>query len=108
MRVSAGANIGIGGGKVPVKESLREFGGAVIYVDIGVATIFRNRDLNRRCTAILPVIERVAMMEHRVIAVSKELTRSFQLLQSVRLEHNVNAELQITASTRNLPVNRLN
>ena len=56
MRVSSGADVGIGGSEMPVEKCLREFGGAVIHVDIGVAGVFGDGDLNRRRTAILPII----------------------------------------------------
>src|SRR5262249_4460342 len=106
LRVSSGADVRIGGGEVPVYECLGEFGRAVIHVDIGVAGIFGDGDLNRRRTAVLSIVQWVAMVVDRVIAVAEELPGGFQLLQGVRFGHDIDAELKITARTRNLPVDR--
>ena len=48
------------------------------------------------------------MVVNRVIAVAEELAGSFQLLQGVRSEHDIDAELQIPTRMRNLPVDCFN
>lgn len=57
MRIFSGADVGIGRGEVPVDQCLGKFSGAVVYIDIGVAGIFGDGDLNGRCTAGLPIVQ---------------------------------------------------
>jgi hypothetical protein len=77
LRVPPSANVRISGCQVSIHQPLRKLGGSVIHINIGVARIFGDGNLNRGRAAVLPIVQRIAMVVNRVIAVTEELAGSF-------------------------------
>jgi hypothetical protein len=42
LDVVSGADVGVGGGEMPVEERLRRFAGAIVDVDIGLGSVLRD------------------------------------------------------------------
>ena len=93
--VVAGSHIGVRGGEVAVEHRHRKARPSVVDVDIGPAPIERDRDLDRRRAALLPVVRRVALVVDGVVSAPLELAGSHHHVHRAFRQTPVHPELTI-------------
>ena len=105
--IVAGAHVGIRGAQMSVEHRRRKTRRAVVHVDVGATAVRRNRDLNRRRTALRAIVGRVALVKDGVVDTALELLRPRQRVQRGGDQADVDAELAIAGRPGDLAADRL-